>query len=434
MKSILKKIYRLENTMRQTPYMALIIFSAIIFIIDFYSFTGLKKLKFNISKLGRRILYSIFWLIPVVIILALFSLFQYRSQVNAQNQMVYFHYFSGTFLLFYIPKLIFIVFNLLDDLFYFMKYLVMKFKKKIASNPTGEKISRSTFLTRIGIVIAGIPFLSIIYGIGWGRFNFIVRKSNLSFPNIPKEFDGFKIAQISDFHLGSFLSNIDKVEEVVNLVNEQKPDLILFTGDLVNNHASEVEPFLSALSKLKAKYGMYSTLGNHDYGEYVRWETPEKKKENIDQLLRYQEEIGFTMLMNSSVNIEIGSSSISLIGIENWGLPPFPQYGDLKKALENVDGSSFKILMSHDPTHWDAEVVEKTNIDIALAGHTHGAQFGIEIPGWRWSPVNLRYKQWGGIYKKKKQILNVNTGIGFIGFPGRIGMPPEVGLITLKKA
>lgn len=420
--------------MRQSPYIAILIFSVIILIIDLYAYHGLKKIKISLTKRVTQLLKVIFWIIPFIIIAGLTSLILFRSSVSPEKGMIVFNYFSGTFLLFYIPKLIFILFNILDDIFHLGKFIIFKLKRVKSNDSESEKITRSTFLTRSGIVIAGIPFLSIIYGIGWGRFNFIVRKSNLSFPNIPNEFDGFKIAQISDFHLGSFLSNIDKVEEVVNLVNEQKPDLILFTGDLVNNYASEVEPFLPALSKLKAKYGMYSTLGNHDYGEYVRWETPEKKKENIDQLLKYQEEMGFKMLMNTSVNIEIGSSEISLIGIENWGLPPFPQYGDLKKAMENVDDSSFKILMSHDPTHWDAEVVDKTNIDVALAGHTHGAQFGIEIPGWRWSPVNLRYKQWGGIYKKKKQILNVNTGIGFIGFPGRIGMPPEVGLITLKKA
>ncbi|MDA3861045.1 MAG: metallophosphoesterase, partial [Melioribacteraceae bacterium] len=209
---------------------------------------------------------------------------------------------------------------------------------------------------------------------------------------------------------------------------------ILFTGDLVNNLATEATPFRQTLSKLKAKYGMYSILGNHDYGEYVRWDSPEEKRENIDNIIKLQERVGFKMMLNESTKINIGDSFITLIGIENWGLPPFPQYGDLNKALENTDDTSFKILMSHDPTHWDAQVVGNTNLDLTLSGHTHGAQVGIEIPGWRWSPVNLRYKQWGGIYKNKKQVLNVNTGIGFIGFPGRIGMPPEVGLITLRKS
>lgn len=419
--------------MRSSPYIAIIIFSLIILIIDFYSFKGLKKINLKLTKQVRKILFFVYWSIPLLIIIALSVMIIFRQSVSPEYAMIYFNYFSGTFLLLYIPRLIFIVFNFLDDIFHFTKFSFVKLKNLKSNNSEKNKISRSTFLTRVGFIMAGIPFISIIYGIGWGRFNFIVRKSNLFFKNIPQEFDGFKIVQISDFHLGSFLTNKDKVEEIVELVNEQNPDLILFTGDLVNNLATEIEPFIPTLSKLKAKYGMYSILGNHDYGEYVRWESVEKKQENIDNLLKIQEQIGFKMLLNSSAKINLNASSFYLIGVENWGLPPFPQYGNLNKALENVNDNSFKILMSHDPTHWDAEVTDKTNIDLTLSGHTHGAQFGIEIPGWRWSPVNLRYKQWGGIYKNNNQMLNVNTGIGFIGFPGRIGMPPEVGLITLRK-
>jgi len=420
--------------MRQTPYIAILIFSAIIFIIDFYSFKGLHKIKLELRRTTKRIFSLIFWSLPVITIISLYVLLAYRGSVNPKDGMVYFHYFSGAFLLFYIPKIIFIFFNLFDDFFHLGKFLYHKIKHIKTGKIEGAKISRSTFLTRAGVVIAAVPFLSIIYGIGWGRYNFIIRRTNLSYPNLPKEFDGFKIAQISDFHLGSFDDNVEKVEEVVSLVNSQNPDLIVFTGDLVNNIASEVDPFIKTLSKLRAKYGEFSILGNHDYGEYVHWNSTEDKEENIDQLIKKEEKIGFKMLLNSSSKIKIGSSSISIVGVENWGLPPFPQYGKLEKVLENIDDSEFKILLSHDPTHWDAEVVGKTNIDLTLSGHTHGAQFGVEIPGWRWSPVNLRYKQWGGIYKKNKQALNVNTGIGFIGFPGRIGMPPEVGVITLKKS
>jgi len=418
--------------MRQSPYIAILIFTIIILIIDLYTFRGFKKVNFSLTQNVKSLLKVVFWIIPVIIVTGLISLILFRSSVSPEKGMIVFNYFSGTFLLFYIPKLIFILFIILDDIFHLGKFTFFKLKSVKSKNTDGEKITRSTFLTRSGIIIAGIPFISIIYGIGWGRFDFIVRKSNLSYPNLPKEFNGFKIAQISDFHLGSFLSNKDKVEEVVELVNAQNPDLILFTGDLVNNLASEIETFIPVLSKLRAKHGMYSILGNHDYGEYVPWASPEMKQENISKIIKHQESVGFKMMMNESQKITIGEKSISLIGIENWGLPPFPQYGDLNKALENVEQSDFKILMSHDPTHWDAQVVGKTNIDLTLSGHTHGAQFGIEIPGWRWSPVNLRYNQWGGIYKKNKQVINVNTGIGFIGFPGRIGMPPEVGLITLK--
>ena len=417
--------------MRQSPYIAILIFTVIILLIDLYTYHGFKKVKITFSRKIKLFLQLGFWLIPLLIVLGLVSLVFFRSSVSPEKGMIIFNYFSGTFLLFYIPKIIFIIFIFLDDLFHLGKYIVLKIRHIKKDNSKSEKITRSTFLTRIGIIIAGIPFLSIIYGIAWGRFNFIVRKTKLSYSNLPDKFNGFKIVQISDFHLGSFLSNKDKVKEVVELVNSQNPDVILFTGDLVNNLSTEVEPFIDSLSKLKSKYGMFSILGNHDYGEYVHWNSLEEKKNNIDKLLKLQNDIGFKMLMNESIKINIEDSFITLLGVENWGLPPFPQYGDLNKALENIDNSSFKILMSHDPTHWDAQVVGKTNIDLTLSGHTHGAQFGIEIPGWRWSPVNLRYKQWGGIYKNNKQALNVNTGIGFIGFPGRIGMPPEIGLIQL---
>jgi predicted MPP superfamily phosphohydrolase len=256
----------------------------------------------------------------------------------------------------------------------------------------------------------------------------------LRFANLPKSFDGLCVVQISDFHLGSFLNKKEEVEEAVEFINEQEPDLLLFTGDFVNNVSSEIDPFMPALKKLKAKYGMYSIFGNHDYGDYVKWENPEKRQENIDRIIKLQEEAGFEILLNDSTKIELNGESINLVGVENWGLPPFPQYGDLNKALANVEKDSFKILMSHDPTHWDEQILEQTNIDLTLSGHTHGAQFGVEIPGWRWSPVSMRYKRWGGIYEEGKQYLNVNTGIGFIGFPGRVGMPPEISVIELRRS
>jgi predicted MPP superfamily phosphohydrolase len=243
-----------------------------------------------------------------------------------------------------------------------------------------------------------------------------------------------RIVQISDFHIGSFLNSIDEVEVAVELINEQNADLLLFTGDFVNNLSSEMDKFIPILNKLKAKNGKYSILGNHDYGDYVPWNSMEEKRKNFDRLINLQEDLGFKVLINGSQKVALNGEEIELIGVENWGLPPFPQYGDLNKALLNTTQDSFKILMSHDPTHWDEEVLEKTNIDLTLSGHTHGAQFGIEIPGWRWSPVNMRYKRWGGLYTEGMQRLYVNTGIGFIGFPGRVGMPPEIAVIELKRA
>jgi predicted MPP superfamily phosphohydrolase len=281
-------------------------------------------------------------------------------------------------------------------------------------------------------MLAGIPFFSIAYGIQWGRFNFSVRNLKLTYPNLPTAFDGLRVVQISDFHIGSFLNSVDKVQEAVELINKQDADLLLFTGDMVNHVATEIDGFINVMQKMKANIGKYSILGNHDYGDYVRWNSKAEKQGNLDKLLSRQREIGLNLLLNDSKKIKMGNEQIELIGVENWGLPPFPQYGDLDKALTTTEIDSFKILMSHDPSHWDEEVVNKTSIDLTLSGHTHGAQFGIEIPGWRWSPVNMRYKRWGGLYSEGKQKLYVNTGIGFIGFPGRVGMPPEITVIELK--
>lgn len=420
--------------MRGNPVLALIIFTAIILLIDFYTFKGLKKIETNFSYRTKKILNTLFWIVPGIIIVGILFLSLFRESTDPAYAMVYVHSFSGFFLAMYIPKLVFIIFNLFDDVWHSARLAAFKIKSKKEVKTDGKKITRHQFLTRAGLVIASLPFVSILYGIAWGRFNFIVRRSSVQSKKLPSVFDGFKIAQISDFHIGSFLTHPEKVEEVVELVNAQNPDLILFTGDFVNNVSPETDKFVSIVSKLKSKYGNYSILGNHDYGEYVPWDSPKKKEENLKRLVSQQEEMGFKVLLNSNEKIQIGPEFITLIGVENWGLPPFPQYGDINEAMEGVDNESFKILMSHDPTHWDEQILGYTNIDLTLSGHTHGAQFGIEIPGWRWSPVDLRYKRWGGFYREGKQALNVNTGIGFIGFPGRVGMPPEVGLITLQNA
>ena len=419
--------------MRNNPFLAILIFSAILLLIDFYAYRGVKKLLVNSPSLTKKIIRILFWIVPIILIAGLIFIPMLRDQVNPAEFLIYFHFISGTFILFYLPKLIFILFNFIDDLLHGAIHIFTR-KKKSKENPDkSKKISRSQFLTRVGIVTAGIPFLSIIYGIAWGRFDLTVRNIKLSSKNISPKFNGLKLIQISDFHLGSLLNHPEFVLEAVEKINSLKPDLILFTGDMVNNVADEMNKFLPILSKLKSKLGNYSILGNHDYGEYIHWDSEEDKWENLKRLKKLQKDAGFDLLLNENRKIKIDDEVIELVGVENWGLPPFPQYGDLNKALTNVDDSSYKILMSHDPTHWDEQVLGFTNIDLTLSGHTHGAQFGIEIPGWRWSPVNVRYKRWGGLYTEGDQSLYVNTGIGFIGFPGRVGMPPEITLIELSK-
>jgi predicted MPP superfamily phosphohydrolase len=419
--------------MRNNPFLALLIFSTIVLLIDLYSFKGLSRL----FKDKARKIYKIFriahWSVPVITITSLVFITVFRDSVPAEERMPIVHFFSGFLLLFYIPKVVFVLFKVVEDVLRLAaKLTARKVIKKGTTNEKLNKISRAQFISRVGLVTAGIPFASMIYGIGIGRFDFTVRRESLMFSNLPPSLNGLKILQLSDFHLGSFLPHPEKVERIVNLVNEQNADIIVFTGDFVNNVAAEADNFVSILSSMRARLGMYSVLGNHDYGDYVQWQNPQQKVDNLKKLIDQQNRIGFDVISNDSRRISVGDEHISLVGVENWGLPPFPQYGDLKKALTSTEENEFKILLSHDPTHWDAQVVGKTNIDLTLSGHTHGAQFGIEIPGWRWSPVNIRYKQWGGLYKTGKQHLYVNTGIGFIGFPGRVGMPPEITVLTLS--
>ncbi len=419
--------------MRNNPFLAITIFSLIILLVDFYTYRGIKKLLGDLGKTTKLIIRILFWSIPVVIIAGLIFVPLLRSQINPAEFLVYFHFISGTFILFYLPKLIFIFFNFIDDLIHGALHIFSRKKEKQVEKDGVKKITRSQFLTRIGIITAGIPFLSIAYGICWGRFNLTVRRVKLGFKNLPKKFNGLKVVQISDFHIGSLLNHASFVEEAVDKVNSLNPDLILFTGDMVNNVSDEMDKFLPVLSRLNSKYGNYSILGNHDYGEYVHWDSEQAKIDNLELLKQHQEKAGFDLILNDSRKIKLEDEEIELVGVENWGLPPFPQYGDLNQALVNVNYDSFKILMTHDPTHWDEQVLGQTNIDLTLSGHTHGAQFGIEIPGWRWSPVNLRYKRWGGLYTEDNQHLYVNTGIGFIGFPGRVGMPPEITMIELER-
>jgi predicted MPP superfamily phosphohydrolase len=357
-----------------------------------------------------------------------------RNNINPAHFLIYIHFISGTFTLFYVPKLIFIVFNFIDDVTHGAVKIFSKVKRAVnVKNEDNSKIiTRSQFLTRIGIIMAGIPFISIAYGIGWGRFDLTVRRETLSFKKLPPKFSGLKIVQLSDFHLGSLLNHKQFVEEAVEIINTVNPDIIVFTGDLVNNTSDELEPFVEILSQLKAKLGKFSILGNHDYGEYFPWKSEYERLQNLERLKKLQENSGFDLILNDNRKIEIEGEEISLIGVENWGLPPFPQYGDLNKASADIGNDIFKILLSHDPTHWDEQVLGYTDIDLTLSGHTHGAQFGIEIPGWRWSPDNMRYKRWGGLYSENQQHLYVNTGIGFIGFPGRVGMPPEITMFLMN--
>jgi hypothetical protein len=344
-----------------------------------------------------------------------------------------FYFMVGIFVLFYVPKMVFILFQFANDLVRISGSLLTRFTTpESQAAHTAEVMSRAEFLTKTGLIISVIPFLSILSGIARGRYNYRVKNIPLSFKNLPSAFSGIRILQISDWHIGSFMGQSDKVQKAVDLINSQQADIILFTGDIVNNVAEEMEEFIPQLRQLNARYGVYSILGNHDYGEYVHWDSDEEHAQNMQRLFRFQDEAGFKLLRNESFTIEKEGEKIGIAGVENWGLPPFPQYGDLSKSNNMIEDVPFKILMSHDPTHWDAEVQGKSDFDLTLSGHTHGMQFGINIPGIKWSPVKWKYPRWNGLYKEGEQYLYVNVGIGYIAFPGRVGFYPEITVFELN--
>jgi predicted MPP superfamily phosphohydrolase len=292
---------------------------------------------------------------------------------------------------------------------------------------------RSVWVSQLALIVAAIPFLGLLFGLTRGRHHYQVHKETLYFPDLPEAFDGFTLTQLSDIHAGSFTSE-KGVNKGIDLVNKQKSDLILFTGDLVNNQASEMTPWIPAFARLQAPYGKFSVLGNHDYGDYMKWENEAVKAGNLISLKNVHKQIGFHLLLDEAVKIEKGGQTITLIGVENWGKGGFHKYGDLEKAVEKVDDSQVKILLSHDPSHWEAKTLNHLkHIHLTLAGHTHGAQFGIELFGFKWSPIKYVYKQWAGLYKQKDRYLYVNRGFGFLGLKGRVGIWPEITVITLKR-
>lgn len=334
-----------------------------------------------------------------------------------------------------VTKLVFASFLLLEDIYRMLRFLI---EKIVALSSSGDEIvtfeGRRRFVGKVGLAIAAIPFSSMIYGVIRGKYNYKIHDVNLTFDDLPEAFNGLKVVQISDVHSGSF-DSYENVRRGVQMIQDQNPDVILFTGDLVNNKAYEIEPYMDLFKALKAPYGKFSVLGNHDYGDYVQWPDAETKQANLEKLMEHHESMGFTLLNNDSRTFEKQGQKIQLAGVENWGSPPFPQHGDIDKAFNGVDDADFTILMSHDPSHWDQVVVDHNkHTHLTLSGHTHGMQFGIEIPGIKWSPVKYRYPRWAGLYEKAGQYLYVNRGFGFLGFPGRVGIWPEITVLELNRA
>ena len=399
-------------------YIILIGIFIIYFLLTFYASRSLKTLKVP------RWVEWLFWLITIGVIIHLLYHWFCRGKVvwSAPQQ-----YAIAGLLTWLIICLFVTLPLLLED--------ITRLIKAIFRKPTNAPRipSRRKFVSTLGWGLAAIPFASILYSIFKGKYNYKVWKYTLYFDNLPKAFDGYRITQISDIHCGSF-DNYEKIRYGVELINSQKSDVILFTGDLVNNLANEVHNWKSLFATLQAPDGVFSIMGNHDYGDYSSWETPEAKQQNLEHLFQLQKQMGWQLLLNEHCYLERNGEKIALIGVENWGHGRFSKYGDLNKAMEGVNTEDFKILMSHDPTHWQEVVLpENKDIQLTLSGHTHGMQCGIEIPGWlKWSPSQYIYKYWGGMYEEGGKYLNVNRGFGYHAFPGRLGVWPEITVIELK--
>ena len=396
-----------------------ILFFIFIFFIDFYSYKSIKNI--NNSKILK---YSYF--ITSLFVVFYFFL-EYKIQPNGYSKSLS----LGLLIAFYSPKFILVLFNLTEDVF---RILISVYNRLRKRNMVIKLPSRRKFISKLGIGLASIPFVSLNLGMVWGKNNIKVLNYTLFFDNLPSSFDGFKLTQISDLHAGN-LDNLDDLERAVKLINSQNSDVIFFTGDLVNNEADELIPWITTLSKLSAKDGVYSILGNHDYGDYRSWPTELEKKKNFAKLKKYQKKIGFDLILNDSRFIYKGGQKLAIVGVENWS-NAFRKYADLSLATKKIKSSDFKILLSHDPTHWQEKILQgEDDYPLTLSGHTHGGQFGIEIPGYlKWSPVKWRYKYWAGIYKEKNKYLNVNRGLGTTAVPGRVGIWPEISVITLKSS
>lgn len=331
-----------------------------------------------------------------------------------------------------------ITFNVITVLFLFsediFRFIPAIYQKYFGIDKNFSFPERRRFLSMLALGIAAVPFGALLYGMYKGKYNFKVLKYTLEFDDLPEAFNGYQITQISDVHSGSF-DNKEKVEYAIGLINEQKSDVLFFTGDMVNNKTEEMHPWKALFATLEAKDGKYAILGNHDYGDYVAWNSEAEKQQNLEDLKQLQKEIGFDLILNDHRYLVKGEDKIALVGVENWGRGGFKKAGDLTKASKNIKKDDFKILLSHDPSHWEDVVLKDDyHYHLTLSGHTHGMQFGIEIPGFiKWSPASWRYKHWAGIYKELGQYINVNRGFGFLGYPGRVGIWPEITVITLKK-
>jgi uncharacterized protein len=412
--------------------MTLIILLIFFLVVDYYVFQAVVTVSKNLSTPWKQIFQYGFWLPTILSIIAVMAWFlgdPYRWSAASKTWII-----TGLFAT-YFSKLFGVVVLFTEDISRGIRSVLSFFTRDTESGPpAADAISRSEFMSKTALIATAIPLGAMAYGIISGAHDYRVRRQTIKLPNLPRGFDGLKIAQVSDIHSGSFF-NKKAVRGGVEMVLAEKPDAIFFTGDLVNNEASEVMEYIDVFNKLKAPLGVYSITGNHDYGDYHRWPTAEAKRKNFSDLKEAHRLLGFDLLMNEHRFIESGGEKIAIIGVENWGGRGFAKYGKLDVADRGTEEASVKLLLSHDPSHWDAQVRPLYgDIDLMFAGHTHGFQFGVELGNFRWSPSQYAYKQWAGLYQEGSQYLYVNRGFGYLGYPGRIGMPPEITVIELKRA
>lgn len=409
------------------------VFSVVFLLIDYYAFQAIKTLIAGQSTGFQKVIKIIYFSISYLVVLAIL-VYNFGNPdgiaKHARTALMSFVFINV------LAKVVLGLFVFFDDIQRFIRWVVIKLSNpEVSNNDTDEGISRSKFLATTGLVLAAAPVVSLSWGIISGAHDYRVRRIKLPIKNLPKGLEGLRIGQLSDIHSGSFW-NKTAVKGGVQMLQDEKVDVAFFTGDLVNNKATEMQEWGSVFAKVNAPLGVYSVFGNHDYGDYVQWESEAAKRKNLSDLATIHKNMGWNLMMNEHKSLTIDGEILNIIGVENWGAKArFPKYGKLDVAMKNLPDSSINILLSHDPSHWQAEVLPKyNNIDLTLSGHTHGMQFGVEIPGFKWSPVQYVYDEWAGLYTSNQQYLYVNRGFGYIGYPGRVGILPEIAIITLERA
>ena len=401
---------------------------AAVLLAEWYGYQATRTLTQHLDPGPRRALAAAYWLLT----LGVWALAYWAGSTRNTGHTVLKIYLTSLPLLFLAAKLVMLLPFLSED-------LMRLGRRALAASaaPPGTEtpaIPRSEFLAKVVLALGALPFVALLWGMVRGATDYQVRRVTLKFPNLPPAFDGFKVLQISDLHTGSF-SSFEPLQRAVRFINAQQADLILMTGDLVNNRATEVEPHIPTLAGIRSELPIFSSLGNHDYGDYVHWPSPAAKQVNLERLKQNHAKIGWTLLNDTSHTIARGGDKIAVLGVQNWSSHPnFPKHGDLPRAHAASGDAPFKILLSHDPSHWEAQVLNYPDIDLTLSGHTHGMQFGVNLPFLKWSPVQYTYKQWAGLYEQGLQKLYVNVGLGYLGYPGRVGFLPEITVFELRRA